>query len=169
MIGRYLSENEYASLTQAFRTLVRLCGGPSASARIARVSQQQISRYMSSDPEHATQFPALDVIADLEAECEQPTVTRLLAEMEGFVLVPMPKAASMCDSMELIARVSTVLSEVSDVSGGVADALKDGHITHAETKKLHKEVLEAQEALAALDQQISVVARRDDHKREWQS
>ncbi len=154
MLSGYLAANEYSALIGAFRGLVRQCGGPNAASNIARVSQQQISRYMSASPEHARQFPPLDVIADLEAECGQPRVTKLLAEMEGFVLVPLPKARGGDDAVELIARVSGMLHEVADVSGGVAEALRDDCITEAECEHLHGQIREAQEALASLDQQI---------------
>ncbi len=157
MTARLHARRVYNGAKTAFRLLVDRCGGPNSAERISRVSQTQISRYGDLSEEHASYFAPLDVVLDLESHCDAPIVSEYLAETAGYVLVPMPKAKTP-DSATLVARVSDMLREVSDVSGGVAEALADDRITRAEAKALHREVREAMQKLAELDRDIGRAA-----------
>ncbi|MBU2533306.1 MAG: hypothetical protein KKB37_11235 [Alphaproteobacteria bacterium] len=158
MSARLHSGRVYNALKARFRLLVDTCGGPNSAERISRISQQQISRCGSVDEEHANRFAPIDEIADLEAHCGKPVVTEYLAELSGYVLVRVPDAAA-TDAVGLVSRVSEMLREVSDVSGGVADALRDNRVTRREAKGVHKEVREAIQKLVEIDREVDLVAR----------
>ncbi len=157
MIARFHPGRVYTALKVRFRLLADTCGGPSNAEHISRISQQQISRCGSVDEEHANRFAPIDEIADLEAHCGKPIVTEYLAELSGYVLVRVPDATA-TDAVSLVSRVSEMLREVSDVSGGVADALRDNRVTRREAQGVHKEVREAIQKLVEIDREIDLIA-----------
>lgn len=153
--ARHLPARDYKAIKAASRDLVSECGGARRASDVTGLSHQVISRCISADPENADRFLRVDIVADLEGESGRPIVTELLAELSGHVLVPAPRGTN-SEAVALISRVSDMLAEVSDVSGGVAAALRDDRVTAAEARSLHTEVREAMQALAALDQQIAL-------------
>lgn len=156
---RELPRRDYLAIRQAERDLVTACGGPSNAARHTRISQQAISRCLSADEEHALRFLPIDVVADLEAACGQPIVSRAVASLLFFVLVPAPEALRVSGgALDLVQKVSALLAEVSDVSGGVAESLRDGAVSNDERVRLHREVREAMQALIVVDRQLDLAA-----------
>lgn len=151
MTGRYLPASDYSALKASTRHLVLTVGGPSAAANITRGDHQSVSRYGSANPEHDERFMPIDVVADLESECEQPIVTRMLAEQAGFLLVPMPRAAG---GLALQMITAKALKETSEVFVSLADSLGDGKVDTAEADKVCKDIDEAIAKLAALRLQV---------------
>ena len=142
---RYLPKNDYLALKAATRRLVTLAGRGPAAAQITRVGQQELSNYGNPYSERVVFMPA-DVIADLEAECSQPVVTGLLAEMLGFVLVPLPQKVP--GLAPLATRLGQLGKEAGDVFIVLGQALKDGEITADEGEHGRREIDEL--VLAAL-------------------
>lgn len=157
MSARQLPQIDYLAVRAATRQLVKLCGGGNRAAAITRVGQQELSRYGNPHDDKTVFMPA-DVVADLEAECGEPVLTKTLAELSGHVLVPVPHATNNLEAT-LVRRVSDMLAEVSDVSGGVSRALDDGEISVSEARLLHREILEAMGALAALDKELDAATK----------
>lgn len=151
MTARYLPASDYSALKASTRHLVSTVGGPSAAANITRGDHQSVSRYGSANPEHAERFMPIDVVADLESECEQPIVTRMLAEQAGFLLVPMPRAAG---GLALQMISAKALKETSEVFVALADSLGDGKVCAEDAAKVTKEIDEAIAKLAALKLQV---------------
>ncbi|HEX4890603.1 MAG TPA: hypothetical protein VFW37_09600 [Alphaproteobacteria bacterium] len=85
-ISRPRSESDYALLKQASRRLIKACGGLEAAAMITRVRHSELARYY--DPSEKLFMP-IDVMADLEAISRNPLVTRCLAQMQDFSLIPL--------------------------------------------------------------------------------
>lgn len=160
--ARFLPQRDYLGLKAAFRRLVELVGGSAEAGRISRVSQQAVERYGSANEDHEGRFAPLDVIADLEAACGQPIVTRRLAEMLGTVLVALPVAPGSVARLDLI--TGQALKEVADVFARLGEARLDGAICAAERAQLHREIIEAVTMLLKLDRQIGaeVEAEADD-------
>lgn len=151
MTGRQLPASDYSALKAATRQLVTTVGGPSAAALVTRGDHQSVSRYGSANPEHGERFMPIDVVADLESECEQPIVTRMLAEQAGFLLVPMPRAAG---GLALQMITAKALKETSEVFVSLADSLGDGSLSADEAERVTRDIDEAIAKLAALRLQV---------------
>lgn len=160
MKARPLAPEVYADLKTTFRALRKRIGKQDAASSLTRVSQQHISRYESLREEDADYFPPIDVIADLEAECGSPVVTRRLADLGGHVLVQLPQAG---DSLAPLGRVSAeALKEIGDVFSTLGQHMADGVLTSVEDRQLGKEIDEAIVKLLQMKAQASAaVAARE--------
>lgn len=143
----FLARRDYLGLKAAFRELVDLAGGQTAAARVARVSQQQLGRYCSTADEFEDCFPPADVVADLEAECGQPVLTRFMAALAGHDLHrrdPDRKSA-------LLALFGEITSEAAETVGRIAADLADGVISEEEAAAQRKHLGELMDALGRYD------------------
>lgn len=166
MSARYLSRVEYQRISRRLNELVEAAGGKAEAGRIIGVHHDIVARAISDKPEHANRGFRFDYVMDLEMALSRPIVTELAAEMLGFVLVPVPRAGETPAAADLVGRVSKMLAEVSDVSGGVARALDDGAISADEARRIHREIGEAMAALATLDQQVLLAATDEEGESE---
>lgn len=155
--ARYLPRADYLRLRLAQKDLVADAGGVRRAERVTGYPHQALSRICSDSEEHADRWLRLDFIADLEASIDRPVVTAMLAELLGMVLVKLPEAGTP-DAVGLVARVSEMLREVSDVSGGVATALRDARVTRREARALHREVKQAIQKLVEIDRDVALAA-----------
>lgn len=140
-MARQLSSRDYDGLKAHCRDLVAACGGPARAARITRGCLSRLSEALS--PDYPERFMAVDQIADLEAECGRPHVSRHLAEALGFRLVRAEEAIPMGPHQHL----ARIILECSDVTRHLAEGLEDGTLTEAERQQVARE---ADEAIAAL-------------------
>lgn len=161
--ARYLARHDYDGLRSAFRGLVRLAGGARAAEQISRVSHQALDRYGSVNPDHADRFAPVDVIADLEAECGEPIVSRMLAEMSGHVLVHLPVVPG--SNAELDQITGEALTEIGDVFLTLGKARADNAISGGEAEDLHGHIRDAIVMLLKLDRQVEADATRDGEER----
>lgn len=127
-------------LKHAVRQLVAAAGGGERAAQASRVSQQQISNY--GNVNMAESFAPVDVIADLEAVTQgapgAPHVTRVLALLAGFALVPVaspPAGAARAGEADEGADEGAAMSaadwyaQICDLAahaGGLAAAISKG-------------------------------------------
>ncbi len=145
MNARFLPERDYMAIKAAMRSLVRKCGGPHAAADLTRSDAARLSRYGAA---HEAMHAPVDVLADLEAEAKSPDVTRVLADLSGFLLVPKPQVGGeMLDAMAL----GRLAREQGEALAAFGDALADGEVRPEEAAKLRKEVMDAMAELARLD------------------
>ncbi|WP_173087330.1 phage regulatory CII family protein [Devosia sp. 1635] len=158
MTARQLPASDYAKLKAATRQLISTSGGPVDAARVTRVDHQGLSRYGSTNEDHAERFMPADVIADIEAECGQPIVTRKLADLAGYLLVPVPQVAR--TGTVLGAVTAATLKETSDVFVALGESLGDGTVSQADAERIGREVDEAMAKLAALKLQVEDEAGR---------
>jgi len=153
--ARFLPQRDYLSLKATFRRLVILVGGGNEAAAQTRVGQQALDRYGSVSAEHEDRFAPIDVIADLEAACGEPIVTRKLAELAGHVLSPLPSHVG--GSAPLTKVTAEAMHKVSRVFADLGAALEnDGYINFEEDQQLHADIVSAHEVLQALDDQITL-------------
>jgi len=151
--ARYLPLRDYLTLKAAVRRLVRICGGPHAAAAITRSDTSRLSRFGA--PSEAMQAP-VDVIADLEAEAGAPLVTRALADLSGYLLVPVPAAAA----GEIgPGELGALAKEAGEAISRLGEALAgDGRVSAAEIRRLNlrSEIRDALEILARIDESLKV-------------
>lgn len=129
--ARQFGVETYLSLKASFRDLVKLSGGVTRAVSLTRGCQSKMSEAMA--PTELERFAALDQIADLEAECGEPVVTRVLAQMAGFDLVPVVASAAPAALMHLLAGL---VLKTSDVNAQLAAALADGTVDDHEIASL---------------------------------
>jgi hypothetical protein len=154
--GRQLPDRDYQALKAATRQLVNAAGGTVAAAAVTRGDHQSMSRYGSAHPDR---FMPIDVLADLESECEQPVMTRELARLSGHLLVPVPLVARTGSALGVI--TAKALKETSEVFVALADGMGDGKLNAAEAAKIGREIDEALARLAGLKLQVNAEVELD--------
>lgn len=141
-----MNRNPYLLLKAAVRDLIAAAGGNVRAARVSRADNARLSRYGSvSESTHAP----IDVIADLEQEVGEPIVTRILADLAGYDLVP--KAAAAPGGAAFIRHLGDVAQSSGRLLSDLGEAVADGTVTAAERARLHGTVRRAQTELAELD------------------
>lgn len=150
--ARQLPATDYAGLKAATRQLLKATGGGNEAAKATRVSQQVLSGYGSGGDEHSERFAPADVIADLEAECGQPIVTRKLAELANCLLVQLPHGAGNSAITERSGRSAHEFGEV--MSGVFAALANDGLITPDEAPPILNDIRELMLELAGLAEAV---------------
>jgi hypothetical protein len=156
-VARELPQRDYVLVKLAVRDLINACGGARRASEHTRVRQPQLDRYASLDKPDEL-MPA-DVVADLEAYCGQPIVSRALAELMGFVLEPVPRAIR--TGMTLGRISGQAMKETADVFARLGDMLSDGVLTKVEGRSLQSEINEAVEKLLTLKHQVREDAERE--------
>lgn len=157
--GRQLPDRDYQALKAATRQLVNSAGGASAAAAVTRGDHQSISRYGSAHADNADRFMPIDVLADLESECEQPVLTKELARLSGHLLVPVPSVVRSGTALGVI--TAKALKETSEVFVALADGMGDGKLCAADAAHIGREIDEALAKLAALKLQVNAEAEMD--------
>ena len=152
--ARYLPARDYAAIRERTGALVEAAGGCVAAAHDTRVGAPWLSRY--GNP-HESAFAPVDVIADLEARSGEPVVTRKLAELAGYVLVPVATAGG---ARDLMRHLSVISKEGGDAVSGLAAALADGKVDDAEAERVGRELGEAIAALAHCRSALQALAGR---------
>lgn len=141
-----LTPRERARLKDATRLLVERAGGPSEAAQHTRVAASLLSRYGSTAAEHETTFAPADVVAELQLEAGEPIVTRVLADVQGFDLVPRVKAEGSADyhghDTDLTRASCTLMMAFRDArADGKIDAAELMHL-EALAEQLMREIAE---------------------------
>lgn len=154
--ARQLPDRDYQALFAATRQLVNAAGGPVAAAAITRGDHQSISRYGSAHPDNADRFMPIDILADLESECEQPVLTAALARLSGHLLVPVPSVVLSGTALGVI--TAKALKETSEVFVALADRMGDGKLCADDAAHIGREIDEALSKLAALKLQVNAEA-----------
>lgn len=90
MDARTYGRDTYLRLKFRTKNLVALCGGLEAAARGTRVGKSLLAN-CADHREHGSpdQWAPIDVVADLEMAAGMPIVTRELARLAGYDLIPM--------------------------------------------------------------------------------
>ena len=147
--ARQLPARDYLALKAAVRDLVTAAGGANRAAELTRSDAPRLSRYGS--PHEAMHAP-LDVIADLEAEAGAPIVTAILADMQGFNLVPQTAISKPDASISL--SIGEAAKDFGAMISELAVALADGNLTEQEAAHVIPLVRELATEIAELDQAL---------------
>jgi hypothetical protein len=151
-MARQFGGSTYLAIKAAFRDLVHACGGPKMAAAKTRGCQSRISEAMAAH--EIERFPAIDQIADMEAECGIPIVTRHLADMAGFRLEPISVAGTAGKKpMAIAARMAADLGELQVA---IVEAESDGTYDAVERATLRGRLNQLRESINTLDGHMSV-------------
>ena len=146
-----LSEQAIHRIKSATRDLVKLCGGVVRSGEITHRSKTEVSRWQSvGDPDVIDLFAALA----LEADCDVPVVTTVMAELNGRRLTDEVSAQS---AKSLLERHAEVMRRSAELSIQVAVALEDNTMTPAEAELVDRAASEQEEALRGLRAGLSAI------------
>lgn len=159
MLTRRLPERVYLRLKGAFGDLLHANGGGLDAARRTRLGQPDLSRFQSTNPEHALRFAPIDVVADLESFAGKPFVTQLLAELNNCLLVPLPEGMA---EGALAERTGRSAKEFGDVMVRIGEALRDGVISETEAASIMREIREVMLELSALAEAVRAATKRED-------
>lgn len=148
---RTISEPERRTLKAATDGGCVLAGGISRILDFTRVSTSQLSKYASFGDENADTFAPIDVAIEIDRAAKSPVIVKEMAGLLGYDLTPKLQApVNVSDQPVTLADGYRVLKETMDVYQALNEALADGRIDAADSKKLDKELLEAIRELEAL-------------------
>lgn len=137
MTTRALSRDTYLALRAKVRDLIRDNGGLVPSSEATRLSKSTLGRCQTP---HDDDWMPVDVVADLEAQAGEPVVTRFLAGLLGYRLVPDEDAAAPVAeplSVDLVLQMGAAAAAgVGQFCGYAMTAAQDGRITDAELAQL---------------------------------
>lgn len=151
MNTRLLPTADYLRIKAAFRDLVDQAGGPTRAATKTRTDASYLSRY--GNPNESMQAP-IDVIMDLEADVNEPVVTRVMAELAGFSLVD--KAAGVpADSFAQ--DVGETAKDAGALLSAFGEALADNKIDASDAKRTLPRLHELQETLAGVEHKLELI------------
>lgn len=146
--------DRYAALKAAVRDAVDAAGGTVRAARISRADNARISRYGSI---HDAMHAPIDVVADIEQEIGDPIITRMLAELAGYALVPL--AAANAQGAAFGQHIADVARSMGGVVADMAEAQADGVVDAREAAGLLRKISDAEtemaEAKADLERVVS--------------
>lgn len=155
---KHLTPSERA-LKMATRRVVQQVGGVEEAGRHAGRSPARLSHWSNlTNPEVAHDFIPVNLLAQIEPLADDPAVTRELAHLSGYALVPLPAPAP--EGVSWLRHLAVLAKEAGDVSAGLAAALADdGKLTVRELAdgRLHREVREAIQALIDLEHALRLV------------
>jgi hypothetical protein len=121
-ITRPRTDGEYVSLKQASKRLIKSCGGLEAAAMVTRVGHSELARYY--DPSEKLFMP-IDVAADLEAISRNPLISRCLANMLGYSLIPIEHHSSPEPAHHWTALLANLGEETASILRQIGAALVD--------------------------------------------
>lgn len=157
MTGRIFVSAQYAALKNAFRRACQQSGGGLRElAGMTRLSAAQLSRFgdLGSD-----QWAPLDVVVDLDSLAGEPIITRALAELLGYDLVPAAGEAFPLASPTH--HLAGLARESGDVLARLADALADGRLTKAEAARIEQDLADLDAQVQAARQTFRAVVMAD--------
>jgi hypothetical protein len=149
---RQIPQRDVDALKTASHQLVDAAGGVAKAAQFTSTTHSRLSE--AASPWHLNRFLSAIHVADLECVAGQPLVTRALAAMAGFDLVP--KAGSR--PQDFHHHLAHIIMETGDVESHLATSLRDGSISKAEAQQGAIEVQQAIDRLQALLSDFSRLA-----------
>lgn len=121
--------------------------GLTAFAPLSRVQVSELSKYGSQNDERSI---PIDVLFDAETVAQNPMVTRLLADMHGYRLVPKDAATDGAAAPASIDAVLRAIKEAGDVASVWLSAHADGVCDQKDRRDIRREIDEAITALTEL-------------------
>jgi hypothetical protein len=143
MAERAISEAWFHRIKAATRDLVKACGGIERAAEIAFAGKSTVGRWQHAGEEDIIPLPAA---LALEADCDRPFVTRVMADLNGRGLTD-PEASSAAAGC-LLSGHNALMGEFAALTTEVAAATADGHVSPAEAEM-------ADRAAAALERKLA--------------
>ncbi|MBS9476210.1 phage regulatory CII family protein [Ancylobacter radicis] len=147
MSERAVSDVWFHRIKAATRDLVKACGGVERAADMARVSSSTIQRWYS--PKDNDVIPITAVLS-LEADCEMPFVTQVMAELNGRTLAdsdPSPDCTS-----SIASGHNKLMGKLVELTKEVIAAKADGVVTPTEAEVIDRKTAEMVQVAGELRQ-----------------
>lgn len=151
-MSRPISDAWFFRIKAATRDLVSLCGGVVRAGEIGHCSKTEISRYQVATDESIIPIP---VALALEAHCEMPLVTTVLADLHGRRLSKGDDEAASAASV--FARHAATVQAAAEMIAAGAAAQADGKLTPAELELLDRAVSTLEKTIAPYRQDIAAL------------
>lgn len=149
-MSRPISDAWFFRIKAATRDLVSLCGGVVRAGEIGHCSKTEISRYQVATDESIIPIP---VALALEAHCEMPLVTTVLADLQGRRLSAPDEPALSCAAV--FAQHSEVVRAAAELMALGAAASADGKLSPAEAELMDRAASAIELTLAPLRQGLA--------------
>jgi hypothetical protein len=159
MSARTHTDRVYKALSAAFRRLVKDAGGLEAATTVTRADINRLSQYGNANK--VMQAP-IDVVADLQSDTDTQHVTRVLADLGGFILVKKPDARGDAQWSKELGKLA---KEAGEAMTGLGEAvLNDGQVTADEIHDLdlRKQVRDVLEVAAHIDATLARIEATTD-------
>ncbi len=143
------------ALKTAWKLIVRGLGGLDATASVVRVARSQVAAY--GDVNSPERFAPVDVVAAAEEVLGDCPMTRALAWVAGFVLVP----AVAPTGTELAAILARFGRDEGDIFARALPFLKGGSIPDEEIARLNADADDVIAAMHALKACLRSAPRGD--------
>lgn len=151
-MSRPISDAWFFRIKTATRDLVQLCGGVVRAGEIGHCSKTEMSRYQVVTDESIIPIP---VALALEAYCEMPMVTTVLADLHGRRLSnPDEEAAT---AAGVFARHAEVMRACAELMAKGAAAAADGRLTPAEAEMMDRAASEVEKMMSPLRQDLAAM------------
>lgn len=129
MEARTFGKDTYKRLKRRTEKLIDLCGGLQDAAQETRAGKSSLGNY-ADHREHgagANLWAPIDVIADLEAAAGDPLVTKELARLAGYDLLPLASAdAGALDPLSDHCHHAVLMGRATEVAIAMdADKIRD--------------------------------------------
>ncbi|WP_245409747.1 hypothetical protein [Pararhizobium haloflavum] len=129
------SDAWFHRLKAAQKDLIKRCGGIDRAAELTSVSRSQVGRWNNpGDPDLIT-LPAMLM---LEAECEAPLVTAVLAGINGRRIADPDEASLSGASACVLSAHAATITKASELMSVGAQALADGKVSPAEAAEMDR-------------------------------
>ncbi|WP_321449264.1 hypothetical protein [uncultured Cohaesibacter sp.] len=147
---RLISQEDVEEISERVAQLMRLCRhgghrGRKALAAVTRVSETQIKRY--EDKADPLMMP-LDIVVEMEAMLDHPSLTMMLADIHGYDLVKRN-----CGRNEsLLCLMQRSVKESAEAHQTILEAEEDGELTLEEWRNIKKEASEAKDSFTVIEE-----------------
>lgn len=151
---RTISDIELRSLKAATDGAYLLAGGISRVVDFTRVSTGTLSKYASFNDENRESFIPVDVLIEVERRAKTPTITKEVAAILGYGLVPL--SAAFFDGEPLSERDAHIVAKhLMALSQSIYDALADdGQVDALEKKIIFGKARKAAQAVEVIFQRL---------------
>jgi hypothetical protein len=151
--ARRLSADVYAALKAATKSFIRQAFGvQKLAAASTRVGQQAIADY--GNAALGDSFMPIDVLVDLVTESGDTSLLRVIADMAGCLLVPLPEGRA-DDAVDT--HTIRTAKDYADLVAAIMSAKADGRITPHEKPKILTDIRDLMIELAALAEAVKEV------------
>lgn len=147
MAERAINEAWFHRIKAATRDLVKACGGIERAAEISLVGKSTVGRWQHAGEEDIIPLPA---VLALEADCDRPFVTRVMADLNGRGLTDPQAAAEAAQCLNR--RLNALMRHFGGLTTEVASAKADGVVSPTEAEMVDR-------AAAALEREIGDMRR----------
>jgi hypothetical protein len=149
MDARTFGKDTYRRLKRRTDQLIDACGGLVAASAETRAGKSSLANYADSREHGAATnlWAPIDIVADLEKVAGEPLVTRELARLAGYDLLPMATANDRLDPLSDHCQHAILMARATAVALAMDD---DGVRTTDELTEYEAALLEARDYLQVM-------------------